>query len=111
MTRRLLLAAAGIALAIAPARGQIASLRPSDPLPGRTSREVEGFRLGHTRFTEVERVDEGLGPAFNGTSCAACHSVPAIGGISPMTEVRAGVRMPDGRFRALDPTGNTLFHT
>ena len=56
-------------------------------------------------------MDDGLGPAFNGTSCGACHSVPAIGGISPMAEVRAGHRDADGTFRALDAAGNTLFHT
>jgi CxxC motif-containing protein (DUF1111 family) len=37
--------------------------------------------------------------------------VPAIGGISPMAEVRAGHRDADGTFRALDAAGNTLFHT
>src|SRR4029077_19433583 len=32
-------------------------------------------------------------------------------GISPMAEVRAGHRAPDGTFRPLDATGETLFHT
>ena len=52
-----------------------------------------------------------MGPAFNGTSCGAFHSVPAVGGISPMAELRAGHRDADGTFRALDASGNTLFHT
>ena len=63
---------------------------PGDPLPGVTPAEFEEFRLGVDDFLEVETTDEGLGPAFNGTSCAACHNVPAIGGISPIAEVRAG---------------------
>jgi len=108
---RTLLVAACLAAAIVPASGQLGAQRPGDPLAGLTPPEFGDFRLGLNEFTEVERADEGLGPAFNGTSCAACHSVPAIGGISPMTEVRAGFRMPNGRFRALDATGNTLFHT
>ncbi len=100
-----------LALLIVPMAGQVATTRPGDPLPGVTPREFEEFRLGLNAFTGVETVDDGLGPAFNGTSCGGCHSVPAIGGISPMAEVRAGHREPDGSFRALDGTGNTLFHT
>lgn len=81
---------------------------PGDPLPGITVSEFELFRLGLDDFTEVETADEGLGPAFNGTSCAVCHSVPAIGGISTITEVRAGYRDDEGRFTELN--GGTLFH-
>ena len=53
-----------------------------DPLPGITAREFELFRVGLEDFTEVEAPDEGLGPVFNGRSCAECHSVPRIGGSS-----------------------------
>ena len=81
---------------------------PGDPLAGITAAEFELFRLGLEDFTEVETAEDGLGPAFNGTSCAACHSVPAVGGMSSMTEVRAGYRDEDGKFRELH--GGTLFH-
>jgi CxxC motif-containing protein (DUF1111 family) len=64
--------------------------------------------MGLEDFTEVEGVADGLGPAFNGTSCAACHSVPAIGGVSTMTEVRGGYRDEQGVFHALN--GGTLYH-
>jgi len=107
----LCLAAWALTLLVVPLGGQGTSPRPGDPLPGITPREFEAFRAGQHAFTEVETVDDGLGPAFNATSCAACHSVPAIGGISPMVEVRAGHRDPDGSFRALDAAGNTLFQT
>ena len=100
-----------LALFTAPVAGQTVSLRPGDPLPGITPREFDAFRTGLGAFTGVETVDEGLGPAFNGTSCGMCHSVPAIGGVSPMAELRAGHRDPDGTFRALDAAGNTLCHT
>jgi CxxC motif-containing protein (DUF1111 family) len=80
------------------------------PLPGVTPAEFEEFRIGLDDFLEVETPEEGLGPAFNGTSCAGCHSVPAVGGMGTITEVRAAARDNQGQFRALDATGETLFH-
>jgi CxxC motif-containing protein (DUF1111 family) len=80
------------------------------PLPGITPVEFEEFRLGLEDFLEVETSEEGLGPAFNGTSCAACHNVPAVGGGGVIAEVRAGRRNADGEFETFDSTGETLFH-
>jgi CxxC motif-containing protein (DUF1111 family) len=94
----------------APALGQVIT-RPGDPLPGITAQEFDAFRAGLNAFTGVESVEDGLGPAFNGTSCGVCHSVPAIGGVSPMAELRAGHRNADGAFRGLDADGSTLVHT
>ena len=54
----------------------------------------------------------GWGRRSTATSCAACHSVPAIGGISPMAEVRAGHQgSRTARFARSTPRANTLFHT
>ena len=89
---------------------QVAVVPLSRPLPGLTPAEFEEFRLGLDDFLEVEASDEGLGPAFNGTSCAACHNVPAIGGGGVMAELRAGRRNADGEFETFDSTGETLFH-
>ena len=83
---------------------------PGDPLPGVTPVEFEEFRIGLDDFLEVETAEEGLGPAFNATSCAICHSVPAIGGTSLISEVRAGRRGPRGEFVALYEDGESLFH-
>ena len=80
------------------------------PLAGLTPAEFEEFRLGLDDFLEVESAEEGLGPAFNGTSCAACHNVPAVGGGGVMAELRAGRRNADGEFETFDSTGETLFH-
>jgi CxxC motif-containing protein (DUF1111 family) len=80
------------------------------PLPGITPVEFEEFRLGLDDFLEVEASEEGLGPAFNGTSCAVCHNIPTIGGAGTMAELRAGRRNAAGEFEALDATGDTLFH-
>ena len=113
MTRRLVSAAvllwmAGVAGNLV--WGQPAPVQPGDPLPGLTPREFTEFRLGLDDFTEVETAEEGLGPAFNGTSCAVCHNVPAIGGAGIILETRVGYREPDGSFRGLNAAGDTLMH-
>jgi len=89
---------------------QVRTPVPGDPLQGVTPTEFEEFRVGLDDFLEVETADEGLGPAFNGTSCAICHSVPAVGGTSVISEIRAGRRGPRGEFVALDESGESLFH-
>jgi CxxC motif-containing protein (DUF1111 family) len=107
-TRFLLgLGLAGFVTALAVAQTGAA---PGGPLPGITPVEFEEFRLGLDDFLEVEASEEGLGPAFNGTSCAVCHNVPAIGGTSPVAEMRAGRVNERGEFETLDDTGETLFH-
>ena len=83
---------------------------PGGPLPGATPVEFEEFRLGLDDFLEVETSDEGLGPAYNATSCGACHSVPAVGGAGHVAEVRAARRGPRGEFVPVDNSGETLFH-
>ena len=80
------------------------------PLPGLTPVEFEEFRLGLADFLEVEETEEGLGPAFNGSSCAACHNVPSVGGSGVIAELRAGRRNATGEFEPLDESGDTLFH-
>ena len=83
--------------------------QPGDPLAGLTPAEFEAFRLGLDDFLEVETAEEGLGPAYNGTSCSECHSIPAIGGIAPVTTVRAGQRLANGEFKDFDPARGSLF--
>ncbi len=62
------------------------------------SLEQSFFTQAQQRFMEVDSVSggipselgSGLGPAFNGNSCAQCHAQPAPGGSSP------GLRSPQG---------------
>ena len=105
-----LIAAASLLLvgAISTAQTQLGG--PGAPLAGITPVEFEEFRLGLDDFVEVEATEEGLGPAFNGTSCAVCHNVPAIGGGGIIAELRAGRRNARGEFEAFDASGETLFH-
>jgi CxxC motif-containing protein (DUF1111 family) len=90
--------------------GQERTLRPGDPLPGISPVEFSDFRLGLEDFTEVETAEEGLGPAYNGTSCGVCHNLPAIGGSGVMLEMRAGYRDDSEGLRALNAAGDTLMH-
>src|SRR5437773_11848242 len=41
-------------------------------------------------FEERDDVRKGLGPVYNAQSCAECHQNPVTGGISQITELRAG---------------------
>ena len=102
--------AAGLLLTSVLVVGQAHVPVPGDALPGITPIVFEEVRLGLDDFLEVEAADEGLGPAFNGTSCAVCHSVPAVGGGSAISEIRAGRRGPRGEFIPLDEGGESLFH-
>jgi CxxC motif-containing protein (DUF1111 family) len=83
--------------------------RLGEPLTGITPRQLEEFRMGLDDFLEVETSEEGLGPAFNGTSCAVCHNVPVVGGAGVIGEIRAAGRDANGRPVPLSPDGETLF--
>ena len=108
MIRQVSIAFAAIGVAALSQTGPSALPPPGSPLPGISGMEQELFRLGLEDFKEVETVEDGLGPAFNGTSCAMCHSVPAVGGMASITEVRAGYRDEEGKFTELN--GGTLYH-
>ena len=104
-----LVLAVAATLLIVTTMGVSAQLPPGtgDPLTGITPREFEAFRIGLEDFKEIEQPSEGLGPLFNAAGCAACHNVPVIGGMTPMTELRAGHRDADGKFSIVGFT--TLF--
>ena len=60
------------------------------PIAGLTPNQRAYFDAGLEEFSEVESVKgtvsntgAGLGPRFNGESCAQCHAQPAAGGTSP----------------------------
>lgn len=50
------------------------------PIPGLTPEEAALFSAGQSLYSHNFTVNEGLGPLFNHTSCAACHAFPAVGG-------------------------------
>jgi CxxC motif-containing protein (DUF1111 family) len=56
------------------------SAKLGDPVPTATAEQLETFERG--KAVAVRRFDlaDGLGPAFNVVSCAACHERPTVGG-------------------------------
>jgi cytochrome c553 len=49
-------------------------------------------------FEERDGVQKGLGPIYNAQSCAECHQNPVTGGISQISELRAGHNDGFGNF-------------
>jgi CxxC motif-containing protein (DUF1111 family) len=76
-------------------------------LPGLSASDLADFTEGRDEFEAVETPEGGLGPIFNGSSCAACHSAGSTGGASNETVTRFG-RLGDGKFDALAYLGGSL---
>ena len=77
--------------------------------------EQQFFSQALTRFQEVDSVSGtlesglGLGPTFNGNSCAMCHAQPAIGGSSPgLKSPQNPVPNPQVALAALHQASNTV---
>ncbi|MEN3335313.1 MAG: hypothetical protein V7641_4678 [Blastocatellia bacterium] len=54
-------------------------------------------------FQEVDFITNGLGPVYNAQACSECHQSPVTGGISQITELRAG-HIVNGNFVPADVT-------
>jgi CxxC motif-containing protein (DUF1111 family) len=59
-------------------------------------------------FEERDDIPKGLGPVYNAQSCAECHQNPVTGGISQITEFRAGHLDGFGNF--VDAPGGSLLN-
>ena len=86
----------------APVPGAIGS--PFASLP---THEQTLFADGRAEFTEIEDINDGLGPVFNERSCAACHNAAAVGGAGRRNVTRIG-RVVNGVFDALANVGGSL---
>jgi CxxC motif-containing protein (DUF1111 family) len=76
-------------------------LQPGDPLPQLPQAQLNRFRAGQEEFMAVRDPMDGLGPAYNATSCGACHNLPAVGGGGIVSVTHAGRINVDGSFTAL----------
>ncbi|MBM4267476.1 MAG: hypothetical protein FJ144_12830, partial [Deltaproteobacteria bacterium] len=75
-----------------------------------TDAERSRFDDGLFSFTRTVTPAGGLGPVFNGESCAECHSDPTIGGESRRTVTLFGSAR-DGRFDSLAAHGGPLLQS
>jgi CxxC motif-containing protein (DUF1111 family) len=85
--------------------------------PTLNSNEQGFFGQAQMRFQEVDSVSGGiagetgvgLGPTFNGNSCAQCHAQPTIGGSSPgLSSPQNPIANPQVALAALDGATNTV---
>ena len=101
----------------APPAGQTSSLELSPsakvqggtlggPLANLTEDELERFNEGLDEFSELDGLDEGLGPVFNEAGCAVCHDAP-VGGTTGRSETRFG-SSAGGVFDPLANLGGSL---
>src|SRR5205085_4437432 len=81
-----------------------------DAIGGLTSSQAADFAAGLEEFSNVETVADGLGPVFNGRSCAECHEVPVVGGGSSVHLVTRIGRRVNGAFDPLTELGGSLIH-
>jgi len=82
--------------------------------PTLNANDLAFFAEALERFQEVDSVSgtleagSGLGPTFNGNSCAMCHAQPAIGGSGPgLTSPQNPVPNPQYALATLDGASNT----
>jgi len=78
-----------------------------EALAGLTSAQRAAFADGLADFSAQEDTVNGLGPVFNERSCAACHSVPAVGGGSARLVTRFARRVK-GVYDPLTSLGGSL---
>jgi CxxC motif-containing protein (DUF1111 family) len=80
-----------------------------NPLDDLTGDQRDRFKKGRVVFNQVFTPRTGLGPLFNGTGCASCHTEPVPGGGGSFTQVNASVLHPDGFCDPLVEQGGPVF--
>jgi CxxC motif-containing protein (DUF1111 family) len=60
-----------------------------EPLANLTREQRAQFDEGKKLFERVFKPEDGLGPLFNGNSCAECHEKPVVGGVGDEVEIHA----------------------
>lgn len=95
-----------------PAIGPIPTVAPvanfGGPLIGLNAQQRAAFDDGAIEFRTQDTPETGLGPIFNGRSCAECHNGPALGGGSNITVTRFGRVDENGVFDPLLALGGSL---
>ncbi len=81
--------------------GAVVDEETNPPVP------LRSFRDNIFIFSELETVEDGLGPVYNSRGCVECHDSTVVGGRSQIAELRAG-RTVNGVFTAQDPEGSLI---
>jgi hypothetical protein len=85
--------------------------------PTLSTNEQAFFNQAFLRFQEVDSVSGGiagetgvgLGPTFNGNSCAQCHAQPTVGGASPgLISPQNSIQNPQVALATLDSATNVV---
>jgi len=83
--------------------------------PALNANDLAFFAAALQRFQEVDSVTgtfepgSGLGPTFNGNSCAMCHLQPAVGGSSPgLTSPQNPIPNPQVALATMYGAGNSV---
>jgi CxxC motif-containing protein (DUF1111 family) len=100
--------AIGVCFTTGPSKAHGSRFELGRPMEGLSMQERKLFRDGKEAFEEVEEEADGLGPIFNNTGCAVCHSNPVVGGSSPLNETR-GQKLTGGQL--FDVPGGSLFQS
>ncbi|HVF58114.1 MAG TPA: di-heme oxidoredictase family protein [Pyrinomonadaceae bacterium] len=66
------------------------------------------FDANRVVFEEIDLIADGLGPVYNAQACSECHQSPITGGISQITELRAGHNDAFGNF--VEAAGGSLIN-
>lgn len=82
---------------------------PGEPLPKLTDAQHDRFERGRAVFERLFTPETGVGPLFNGPSCATCHADPASGGTSAISELHASAFLADGFCDPLADVGGPVF--
>ncbi len=84
-------------------------LVPQGTAPAEGDEPVRGTHANNILFfEEVDVIADGLGPVYNAQACSECHQNPVTGGISQITELRAG--HTDGFGNFVDAVGGSLIN-
>jgi len=79
------------------------------PVPPGTVNVTPGnFEADKFIFSIVDEIPDGLGPVYNAQSCRECHQNPVTGGVSQISELRAGHSRANGTF--VDAPGGSLIN-
>ncbi len=80
-----------------------------DPIPELTAAERAAASRGRPLFDAVFEAQDGLGPLFNGSSCATCHIQPVSGGTSDRIIRMATRELSDGTCDDLSLLGGPVY--